>query len=126
MDFSSLFSLLQGGAPDDELLKNLMGGRALGGTQTPDLPSPGTAFDSIYNTPGILSENPNAVAPTAAVAAPTAVVVAPPALVEPYQESAPKASPHRGPPTRSAPHPKCIPRAGLGARPRALYRRRRG
>ena len=75
MDFSSLFSLLQGagssGVPDDELLKNLMGwaGGALGGAQTPDLPSPGTAFDSIYNTPGILSENLNAAAPTAAVAA---------------------------------------------------------
>ena len=75
MDFSSLFSLLQGagssGVPDDELLKNLMGGAggALGGAQTPDLPSPGTAFDSIYNTPGILSENLNAVTPPPAVAA---------------------------------------------------------
>ena len=97
MDFSSLFSLLQGagssGVPEDELLKNLMGGAggALGGAQTPDLPSPGTAFDSIYNTPGILSENLNAVAPTAAV-------VAPPAL----QESAPTPRP---PPT-VAPSPE--------------------
>jgi hypothetical protein len=113
MDFSSLFSLFQGagssGVPDDELLKNLMGGAGggLGGAQTPDLPSPGTAFDSIYNTPGLLAENLNAATPPAVTDSrvtampdqrPVPTPRPPPTLAPP-----PVAPPPEVPPTQNVP-----------------------
>lgn len=82
MDFSSLFSLFQGagssGVPDDELLKNLMGGAGgalggLGGAQESALPDVGTAFNSSYpnaQTSGLLAENLNAVTSPAVAAFP--------------------------------------------------------
>jgi hypothetical protein len=86
MDFSSLFSLLQGagssGVPDDELLKNLMGGAGgalggLGGAQESALPDIGTAFNSSYpnaQTSGLLAENLNAATPPAVTASPVTVM----------------------------------------------------